>query len=396
MAKKRTEREEARTPLGREYARLNVLAIEGPALDALPATRTYRAEELTLWSASVGRSTVPLGPDTVRPNPIVVGDLVLTTTFSPGAVIAFDRETGDRRWRLRLPYYGQSLHHPPGSSLVYGGTCQELLAIRPDTGRGVWTYSPYGREGETLYSSPTVAEGRLFIGDRRGLLHGLDAETGQTLWRVQTSRAANNDVNSTPVVHGGVVAVGTNARLALGYEAASGRPVWRRRLDGACTRSVAAGLDSALLWTQASAYLLRIPDGALLGRWGRRNHRVTHACRAGERTLLVTTRLWGPNRLSWPVSVLRAYSGEQEVYARPYPRWASTSLRYEPAIGLVYEATSQGLGILDPTRGERLARVTDFGGADPREPCRVHLPSYAQGQLYVLNGGGRVVALRHP
>jgi hypothetical protein len=396
MAKMRTEREDPPTPLAREYARLNSISVDDPALDAFPANRTFRAHELALWSARVGRCRFPLGPDTVRPNPVVVGDLVLVSIFSPGAVVAFDRHTGQRRWRLRLPYYGQGLYHPPGSSLVYGGTCQELLALRPDTGRVVWSFSPYGRQGETIYSSPTVAEGRLFLGDRRGFLHGLDAATGQPLWRVRTSRAAKDDVNSTPVVHGGVVAVGTNARLALGYETASGRPVWRRRLDGPCTRSVPAGGEAALLWTQGSAYVLRITDGALLGRWSRRNHQVTHACGAGELTLLVTARLWGPNRLPWPVSVLRAYRGAQEVYARPYPRWACVSLRYEPATGLVYEATSWGLGILDPTRGERLARLTDFGGTDPLGHCRVHLPSYAQGRLYVLSGGGRVVALRHP
>lgn len=39
MAKTRTEREGARTLLGREYARLISIGMEGPALDPMPATR---------------------------------------------------------------------------------------------------------------------------------------------------------------------------------------------------------------------------------------------------------------------------------------------------------------------------------------------------------------------
>src|SRR5262245_57198924 len=129
MSRQRKKRDEADTPLGREYARLNSLSTDAPALDAFPGARAFRPDALVVWTASVGATRFPLSPDAIRPNPVVVGDLVLCSTFSPGTVVAFDRKTGAQRWSLPLAYYGSSLYHPSGSALVYGGTCQELLAV---------------------------------------------------------------------------------------------------------------------------------------------------------------------------------------------------------------------------------------------------------------------------
>jgi hypothetical protein len=390
------KRDETHTPLGREYARLNAPTTDDPGLDVLSGSRSYRAEELAIWNASVGAPKLPLGPDAIRPNPVVVGGLVICSTFSPGSIIGFDRETGKRRWSLRLAYYGQCPYCPRGTSLLFGGTSKELLAIRPATGKFAWKFSPYGQKGETLYSLPTLNDGQLFIGDRYGHLHCLGAETGEPVWKVLTSRAANNDVNSTPVVCDGFVAVGTNARLALGYNTVSGQTVWRHRLDGPCTRSVVAGEKTALFWTHRSAYLINIADGTLLGRWGRRYQHVDCASVAGDITLMVTRHVWGANRLPWPTSQLRAYRSKKELYALSYPRWAGVSIRYETTTGRVYEATSYGLGILDPVSGLRKAVVTDFGGDDFVESGHVHQPWVECGRLYVLNGRGNIFALKHP
>jgi len=395
MAARKRRRDRSQTPLGQEYARLASWQTADPLHDTFHASRTIRADDLAVWVASVGEARHPLLPPGTRPNPVVVGDSVLYSTFSPGSIVAFDWGTGAARWTCPLEYYGHPVTPgPPGSGLVYGGTCRELLAVEAGTGRVVWAFCPCGRKGETIYSSPAVDGDRLFVGDRRGHLHCLDAATGQPVWRVLTSRAANNDVNSSPVVSGGVVAVGTNARLAAGYEAATGRPVWRHRLDGPCTNVVAAGGGAAAFWTSGSAYLLSVASGAVLGRWRRRGHCVDHVCVAGDLTLAVTRRLWGRDGETWPVAELRAYRGATAVYGLTYPRWAMAAVRYEPGTGRVYEATSHGLGILDPRTGERVV-VIGFAAGDDR-PGQVGLPSVRDGRVYVAADDGRVLALEHP
>jgi outer membrane protein assembly factor BamB len=389
------KRDERQTRLGREYARLESLSTDDPLLSTFKASRTVRADELALWTATVGDLKHPIGPPNARLNPVATAGLVLCSTFSPGSIVAFDRDTGAAHWSLRLAYYGHEITPGPAESgLVFGGTCQELLAIMVATGRVAWSFCPYGRTGETIYSRPAVAGGQLFVGDRRGYLHCLDAATGEPVWRVLTTRAANNDVNSDPVVGGGVVAVGTNAGLAAGYDAASGREVWRHRLGGPCTNVVPAGAGVAAFWTSGSASLLSLTDGKILRRWRRQNHVIEHVCIAEDLTLLVTRRVWGKDRMAWPVSVLRAYQGDSEVYALTYPRWAMTTMRYEPATGRVYEATSYGLGILDPRTGEREVVISFAGDDGPYG--RVHQPSVQDGRLYAAGEDGRVFAIEHP
>jgi hypothetical protein len=123
---------------------------------------------------------------------------------------------------------------------------------------------------------------------------------------------------------------------------------------------------------------------------------VDHGCIAGDITLLVTRRVWGPDRLPWPVSQLQAFRGEQELYTFSYPHSAGASIRYETATGMVYEATYYGLGILEPGSGVRRIVVADFGSDDSVLPDHVHQPCIQCGRLYVLNGEGRLFALRHP
>src|SRR4051812_27820868 len=72
MARKRT-RDQTHTPIGREFARLASLSTDDPQLDAFRGHRTFRADELTVWTASVGASKLLLGPTSARPNPCVAG-----------------------------------------------------------------------------------------------------------------------------------------------------------------------------------------------------------------------------------------------------------------------------------------------------------------------------------
>jgi hypothetical protein len=318
--------------------------------------------------------------------------------FSPGRLVALDRRTGRRRWALPLHYYGDSnVVYDPDTNLLYGGTAQELLAVNPKSGQVRWTFCPYGQKGESIYSSPTVASGRLFVGDRRGYFHCLDAETGESIWQIHTSRARNNDVNSDPVVVGRAVVVTTNSALALGYDTATGRELWRHRLDGPCTSCRPGTGRTALMWTWRSAYLFSVRDGRLLQRWAFRTRDIRHACFAGGRVFLVTNRHHGPQREPWPVSELRAFRGGAEINCQTYPRHAGAALRYEPSTVRVYEATSHGLGILNPVTGAR--EVVVRFGTEAWSDCQVdqiHPPAVKEGVLYVINGSGRVFALRHP
>ena len=281
-------------------------------------------------------------------------------------------------------------------------TARLLRAVRAESGEVVWAFAAKKGRGEYVYSHPAWVGDRVYFGDRAGHLHALDAATGKGVWNVFPSRAANNQINSGPVVHAGVVAVGSNAKLALGFDAATGRERWRHRLDGPCTTTASADGGEMLAWTWKTAYRLRVADGALLGRWHRRHHRVRVAAAAGDITLLVVNREWPVEPYSWPVSQLVAYRGERELYRLDYPMYNVVLLRCDAARGVVYEATFRGLGVFDPVEGERLAVVAAESG-DEFTSQAWSPPSAAGGVLYAavaVHGIGRaearVVALRLP
>jgi outer membrane protein assembly factor BamB len=58
--------------------------------------------------------------------------------------------------------------------------------------------------GGQISASPTVADGRLYIGNNNGSLYALDAQTGQILWKAHVP----NPLMSAPLIYGDLVIVG--------------------------------------------------------------------------------------------------------------------------------------------------------------------------------------------
>ena len=64
-----------------------------------------------------------------------------------------------------------------------------------------WSFQAEGR----IFSSPAIAESKLFVGSEGGSLYALDGETGDQLWRFETPW----DIDSSPAVARGLVFVGS-------------------------------------------------------------------------------------------------------------------------------------------------------------------------------------------
>ena len=90
------------------------------------------------------------------------------------------------------------------------------------------------------YSSPVLADGRVFVHSRQDpneVVTALDAKTGAVIWRQeytapyeknQYARSMGKGPNATPLVTGGrVFTIGTTALVAA-WDAATGTPVWQK------------------------------------------------------------------------------------------------------------------------------------------------------------------------
>ncbi|MEJ7838370.1 MAG: PQQ-binding-like beta-propeller repeat protein [Thermomicrobiales bacterium] len=77
--------------------------------------------------------------------------------------------------------------------------------------------------GGQIYSSPIVADSRLFVASKSGILFALDAATGAELWQFQLSDYV---VRSTPAVVDSTLYIGAGFNL-FAIDAATGQERWR-------------------------------------------------------------------------------------------------------------------------------------------------------------------------
>ncbi|MBI3974654.1 MAG: PQQ-binding-like beta-propeller repeat protein [Chloroflexi bacterium] len=378
-----------------------------PAPSTQEAAEPLWLENLSIWQRKIrgaSRFTAPFGP---RPNPQVVDSAVLVALSSPHALCALDRESGRMRWRRPLTAlpHGGLLH---ANGVVYGLTGDLLFALRPESGRSVWQ-RPIGRAGKDIWygdASPAVGAGKVFLGDRAGILWCLDAETGQIVWSQLPAPTEKTPINATALVHGQTCIVATLTGFAIGYDVETGSEVWRQALDGPSAAALALFRGHVLVQTTASVCLLRPDDGRIVRRWHWAGRRIRQCVVAGDllvvvaRSLPPTTPEAAGERVLGELELIGVPAGgdgsnatdAEPAYTRPCAKYFA-ALRWSSETRLLYESRIDGLGILDPRAGERLCDLAP-GNAGPVRQC--HLPDVRGGVIYVAAGQGRVYALRHP
>jgi eukaryotic-like serine/threonine-protein kinase len=121
-----------------------------------------------------------------------------------------------------------------GSRAYYGTFESEVLAVDLDARKFLWRYR-HAERNFPFYASAAVANGRVFVGGRDKMVHGLDAATGKAIWTF-TTRAR---VDSSPAVAGGIVWVASNDGRLYALDAASGKSVWEFDAGGPLSASPA-------------------------------------------------------------------------------------------------------------------------------------------------------------
>lgn len=347
--------------------------------------RVYSFKELTLW-----RTKLPdvehgiLPPSNNRPNPLVSDNMVYASIFSPGAVCALDRGTGKLVWRRELPKLAAASVYLAGGKL-FAKTAQSLYAMQPESGEILWSFCPYEDSGERIYSSPTLYTNRVFIGDRCGFLHCLDASSGKTLWRRRTNRAKKDDVNTTPIVMKGLVIVGTNARKAFAHDAETGELAWVQKLDGPSVFGPLVHRGLVALVTQ-SVYLLESADGKVVRHFTWEGDSVSMA-ETTTKNLVVTLRgKWPPGGETQVVGL-----SERGIKYSTSHRAFCLFLRYVDEKNLVYFCHLEGVDVCQPESGDVVCKIKL-----DEQRSRVGLIEVKRNIIYALSGKGNVYALRHP
>src|ERR1700733_5190639 len=207
--------------------------------------RTFDFRELTAWSTKLPDVTFAiLPPSNSRPNPFATQDRLYASVFSPGAICALEREGGKLAWRRDMPKYSSASVQIHDRKLL-AHTPTTLLALSPDSGETLWSFCPYGDEGESIYSSPSATDNCVYIGDRRGYLHCLDADSGKTIWRSLTNGAGGN-VNSTPLLVQNLVVVSPTQKTP--WRTRQFQESWRGSRNWTARRSLGPSYTKGPFW----------------------------------------------------------------------------------------------------------------------------------------------------
>jgi outer membrane protein assembly factor BamB len=186
------------------------------------------------WSHRSGRCTAA--------SPAVEGKLVFqaflnrppcNSTRSPdqltGEVVAFDALTGKVRWRTIIgPTESSPLVH---QGRIYVGDWRGLVyALDAKTGRVVWRFQTGGR----IKGAVAALGNRVFVGSYDGRLSALDSRTGALQWRSssQDRFGGRGRFYSTPAVAYGRVFIGSTDGKVYAFGAKSGDLLWSRSTGG--------------------------------------------------------------------------------------------------------------------------------------------------------------------
>ncbi|ELY68015.1 PQQ-binding-like beta-propeller repeat protein [Natrinema versiforme] len=170
------------------------------------------------WEQTVGE------PRSIGSNRPAVRDGTVYVSSRPGDVVAFDAETGDRRWSVRPePHADSALEYrnfsPPtvtDAGLVVPDREGVVLLDRTD-GSVRWEYV---HDGNAPDGSAAVADGTVFVTDGEESLHAIDLENGTREWTAEYSP------DTDPVVADGVVYLGYQISELVAIDAETGDRRW--------------------------------------------------------------------------------------------------------------------------------------------------------------------------
>ena len=358
-------------------------------IEPTEALHGHLVDALRLWTYRVPNTrTAVLPPHTQHPNPLVIGDSVVASVFSPGAIYSVHKATGELQWFSPLDTFaGAQVVSADGR--IFAKSSRTLYCLDTARGTPLWSFSPLPNSRETIYSCPTYHDDRVFIGDRAGMFHCLDAASGRLLWANKLSTERNNQVNATAAIQAEIVVVACNAGVIAAYDISTGHMVWQQSIDGPCITEILAQGGEVFAPTPNSIYALDAATGQIAFRkhWPSFDVGAVTLCRESVVSVLLDRTRRDAER---PRAELTAFQGTSDLFHVPAAEFV-VGIRFHQDSGLIFESRLDGLGIVDPATGRRLHNIyrdDDLFGCG--------LVDVHEDRIYAMDMGGAIYALRSP
>lgn len=192
------------------------------------------------------------------------------TGYNPYETVLSPTTVSRLTQRWSFPTGGKVISSPSvADGVIYvGSEDEQLYAIDAQTRAKRWTFSA----DEAISGSPTIVNGIVYIGSNDDNLYAIDAQSGTELWRFGT----NNNIVSAPAVVNDVVYVSSGDGHLYALDAQSGTEIWdfRSNFLVSSSPSVADGVVYIGSWDKY-LYALDAQSGEKI--WSVRTRNFIHS-----------------------------------------------------------------------------------------------------------------------
>ena len=163
---------------------------------------------------------------------------------------------------------GDAVYSSPAvvNGIVYVGSENgNFYALNAANGNQIWNYSTGATPG--IWSSAAVSGGVVYVGGG-SIVYAFDANSGAVLWTYGGVFNGNQPISSSPTVANGIVYIGSSDTPQGGYfyalSASNGTPLWDYNVQGAFASSPAIVNGVVYIGAYPSLYAFNATTGSVL------------------------------------------------------------------------------------------------------------------------------------
>lgn len=178
-----------------------------------------------LWTFPTGQEDPELDLKAIYTTPLVSEGIVYFGAYT-GEVFALNLEDGSEKWRFdtddNIIAGLEALFSDGSTETIFVSTDDGIVyALDAETGL---PRANFFDAGDSIWATPLLSEGVLYVAAVNGKLFALDAETFDPVW--EEPFKAGQGLISDPVLAGGTILVGGIDRELHAVDAASGDELW--------------------------------------------------------------------------------------------------------------------------------------------------------------------------
>jgi PKD repeat protein len=270
-------------------------------------------------------------------------------------------------------------------NVVYGGSGMNgnVFALNAVTGAKIWNFTT-----GSVYSSPTIANGVVYVGNSGNRIYALDAATGAKIWDYYVGSAVNG-IYSSPAVANGIVYVGSTGGGVYALNATTGAKIWEYptwEIEWSSPAVVNGVVYVASSNHDGWVYALNATTGAKI--WDSyEGYGVDSSPAVANGVVYIGSGRMGSGK----ISALDASTGGiiWDYYGHPPSAWSSPAV----ANGIVYAgysgSSNGGICAFTAATGTKIWEYTIGGGAGYSSPAIangvVYIGGYGDYKIYALD-----------